>query len=660
MQFFRSKFIRCIALIMLVCFSAAMLSGCSLLLFGSLMEDNDIPPAAEPAYPASISLYDFSADTTNLLVGHSNDIFFSVVASGDLGTIRVKFDNNSLGELNDAGINGDITTNDGVYSAYIDVYPENAGTYILYAECGGVYSQNISFTAYDMPTTADVHDYRNFVGDIIDIEADYIDRAGNVTDPYMLFDKVTEYVVSKESSGEVTDIVIEDDAISFRLASGIPMVYEPAAAGTLSGMGDVRIYTFEPFYVDFAKPESGYSGSTDDAAYGVTAMVQGTKFLSRDNFDETDVTLSAIRSISKNSVVLWYGHGGYAKSYHSYLITGEPFDEYAFVNDPAYYKDFLNDCLLGCGDRVAVSGNYIRKYCGDLSGSLIFLVSCKGAMDSYLADSFLARGARSVLAFSNTVSCIYGEAMMLKVMNELTLHDGSAYNTIETALANARFACGVEDPHYPANPRARLLLFGDPNYRLSENIPPAPIPTATPSLPPVAPTPTAAPAPSAPNNSSGNAYAAYANMLASYAWIRYCPADLSEIPPAEYKDYWLGSYVLCDIDKNGTDEILILAGQSRADMVLTCFTYENGSVKFIGAVESPADGIFIHPNSNSVIATENHGGMGVDTQFMLKNGRISVTDVREYNYETGAYKGPADDGWRMLTKYSVHDVSPLQ
>ena len=79
------------------------------------------------------------------------------------------------------------------------------------------------------------------------------------------------------------------------------------------------------------------------------------------------------------------------------------------------------------------------------------------------------------------------------------------------------------------------------------------------------------------------AHKAYIKMLKDYAWMKHCPSDIPgredyEEDPDEYAAY----YYCLDIDNNGIDELIILAGEGAPSY--TFFTFDGSSVQPTGSL----------------------------------------------------------------------------
>lgn len=281
---------------------------------------------------------------------------------------------------------------------------------------------------------------------------------------------------SLKNEGIVTDYSNNSGTVWIKLSSGIEYVYLPEEEGIDLGGTDMTITTLQPFNTWYLeeRPDSGDhergERATDGSAEKIASELDEYSFVN--NYDDEQVTLDTIKNFGENQVILWHGHGGYNTKTHSFLVTGVPLDEEAFLLDPIYYiknakytVDYLSGSIV-CTNlgRIAVTYKYIDDNIGSLENSFIYLGACETGKDTYLVNSFLGKGAEAVVGNSDSIETKYNQNMIMSVCNGLiTKDDNNNYMTLTDAMEYAFDINGASDSNgaYP-------IIFGDGDIRLSE------------------------------------------------------------------------------------------------------------------------------------------------------------------------------------------------
>lgn len=229
-------------------------------------------------------------------------------------------------------------------------------------------------------------------------------------------------------------------------------------------LSDINIRIFQPYFDEMDETTSSVIGhelpegiisdaqcpvapiKTLQKTYG--ALIKTTRTYNK------PITLEDIQSLGPNQIIIFTGHGTWmGPEIHSTILTGRLFDEDAHENDPLYRQDCDEGRIVNDVGNEAITSKYIEKYCPNLNNSFIFLGVCQGAYrmndssdpykDQALVDAFLNKGAKAVLAYSETTDMRYSNLMVYKVLTEL----GNG-KTLGEAFVNAKNAYGEHDPSY--------------------------------------------------------------------------------------------------------------------------------------------------------------------------------------------------------------------
>lgn len=605
-----------------------------------------------------------TASEDALVAGCQYEILFTVEASGVGDEVMLCDGNQQIASMNDSGQNGDLTAGDGIYSVTLLINTgEQEERLQLYAKTDAVTSEAVEIHVFDMPTQQEAQQTEQVIAALQELQLTYSED-GYIPQGQIepLLNQAEAFAEEGIEQGIVTEVVKQDDGVEIWLASGLTIMFVPETRDFLGGAQDdqMKLVTLEPFHSEFSEMGKTYSQCVDQTAASVAATLPGYQFDDHFNFDEEEVTTDTLKKLGKNQVILWYGHGGFNSKYHSYLVTGEEFDADAYHNDADYYEKYVQGYFMVSNSRLAVTSKYIDRYCGEMDNSLVFLTTCKSGQSDKLANAFLKKGAVAVLGYDRSVFASYGANMLKGVIGNMLLYDTetNSYTTLLKALQQAQQMYGKTDAEFYDQPRtgAELLIFGGEeaeNYRLCNEVmaqqTPQPSPVATPT-----------PAISQQNDTQEEAHQAYRQFLQNYEWVPYCPSDLSEIPPEEYDRYWMGKYTLVDIDQNGIDELVIMAGQSLADTSHTFFTYQNGTIQYVGSLFCGGSSLYQNANGRGAVLSEHHGGLGKDVYIDLIENEIFVLQTEEYNYESPDYEDSKAGSFNLIPSYNVNDLTALE
>ncbi len=78
-------------------------------------------------------------------------------------------------------------------------------------------------------------------------------------------------------------------------------------------------------------------------------------------------------------------------------------------NLEAYYNGWIMESTDG---KVLISGGFIKHYCGSLTNSFVYLSTCKSGCTSELANAFIQKGAKAVVANDRRINTVYTQSVM--------------------------------------------------------------------------------------------------------------------------------------------------------------------------------------------------------------------------------------------------------
>lgn len=468
-------------------------------LYQVLFGENGLFGKKEP-----LVLSELECSNIYLVADTKNEVTFTVKANQALESVSLYDEYNVATPMYDNGTNGDAEANDGIYSCKLVLKKNCQETKSAQYQCRmeEVQSNIVKVYYFPQPTEESaleaMEDYEELSENILSLEQAFADNNGIVPDDSYsdLFDAITDELDMSRDAGVVLHYEREDNSLYVKMTSGLSMVYAPRTADTDSIGSDVTatIVTLQPCFTQMGGSEFGttYTGYAlpenvdyilemlDVSGQNLRNTLPNFKFQNSNNCDDEAVTLEKIRSIGANQVVLWHGHGYYGPIVKSCLVTGEPFDWYAWRFDAEYFSDcvdnrIVNSLLLGY-DEVIISSGYIEKYCGDMTDSFIYLAACDSGRHPGLAESFTSKGA-VVVANTKTIMRTYNVAMLYGTVNEMIKinpNTGKFY-TLSEALTNAKATYGNDDSDSRyGGIGSTPIIFGDDkanDYRFAEEVP---------------------------------------------------------------------------------------------------------------------------------------------------------------------------------------------
>lgn len=154
----------------------------------------------------------------------------------------------------------------------------------------------------------------------------------------------------------------------------------------------------------------------------------------------------------------------------------------------------------------------------------------------------------------------------------------------------------------------------------------------------------------APDGEAAKYHDMFIEYVKSYDWLSYVSFDISDISKKEYSKIQWGSYFFCDVDKDGTDELIIHAGRSGADGSTMVFSSDGKNIAFRGLVECcglpGCAGIFVSEKQTGFLLYEvQMGGYGGGFLCDFVNGSIQENP--------GKYYSDVPDNWKLIDEYEI-------
>lgn len=399
-------------------------------------------------------LNSLDADETYFIVNQEASVKFTVNADGSTESVNLcTEDNKVIHKMNDDGLNGDDVANDGIYTYILTTKSIQATSMTYHAVADGCASNEVSIFFFEPLTAETATEAENLFKDtqetLVRIEKKYTDDSGYISSDSIpnIMSEAKQYLDVLFSDGKILVLEYGDESIYIKFASGLTLVYEPTIEGVSSGGNDISL-TFSAYQPN---PDIFAQGISDlaDALANDLSSVSST-------YHADEVTLSRIKSLPANQVVLWNGHGGYGPIVKSYLASGEYFDWSAWwLDTTGYYWDCVQDRIIMRSTEkqynlACFTSKFVDHYCGDLSNDLIILASCHSGQNSKLADAFLEKGATAVLGFTDTVYTSYCQNVTAYTLLYMTYINESTdtYYTLSDALARAQSELGDNDEEF--------------------------------------------------------------------------------------------------------------------------------------------------------------------------------------------------------------------
>lgn len=246
-----------------------------------------------------------------------------------------------------------------------------------------------------------------------------------------------------------------------------------------------EVISYLPFYTDLLDKckdddkipfPSGITHESDIPIQGgknLANSLNNVSFKEENILKDVKINKETIKLLGKNQVVLIQSHGDYIDEYsHETIVTGEHYieSEISKEDEDRIVQSSISDLKTEYW-YSAITPEYIKAYCPDVTGSIIYMGQCHGGHDWGLAQAFIDKGAVAVYGASLQIQMHYGDMMQYRVtslLGEINPTTNNYYTTGE-ALKKAQNEYGIDDSvlYGGGGAGARMILYGDPNFRLA-------------------------------------------------------------------------------------------------------------------------------------------------------------------------------------------------
>lgn len=474
---------------------------------------------SEESVEKNTSIHNLTLSEINMYyleAGKNNHLCFTV--NGGVGNKNIqliqKETNTSVGLMRDDGKGEDKKARDGIYTLGININGSDYGNISYVAKENDSFSNEIVVHFFQKPSEKNEIFVGSLFAGIREVAQAYTDSEGYVSpaNREISIQTVATYVEDHYYSGDIAEYCVDDSGVCFReKRTGLLVMYDPKIKGELASGGGHDIVLGLPYAND---SDTSMRVNPYSYRYVVDRIHEKLDVISTEYLDENAMP-EVFTRIKPGQIFLWNGHGGFHYLFvqYPYLVTGQYYD---VIYKISHAEDFLTGRMCVSYDiphsRVCITPDYITQYGGDMSGAFIWLGSCHSGQNSYLADSFINKGASVVVGYSRSVYTMYDAAMLITTFDNLidNISPNTQGCTIQEAIVKAQETYGWDDVQFwdiwndgqekpdDINDRkpAHVVLFGNENYRVTGETKPilTEEPTYTPK-PTVIPTsvPTAVP-----------------------------------------------------------------------------------------------------------------------------------------------------------------------
>ncbi len=437
----------------------------------------------------------------NLAVGENNHLCFEAQCSEypiePVYLFRIDTGEN-IGQMRDDGEGEDKKKGDGIFTLSFNIYASEYGRIEYIARNEESSSNQITIHLYELPNETYEAIIEELSSGVKAAILSYTDLEGFIKEESRqdAISAVVSYIESQYLNGTVSEYAISEYSVSYRdSATGLCVLYEPAVKGNLSSSGIAQMILCHPH----SSHDYGEGQLPPESLQQLLEYYNENLGYSTIEYPDERATPDFFTSIPKNSILIWYGHGAWCPWLvpFSFNFTSRPVlvtnQQYSFEYRLDHIDDFLTGRLgktEGKIKLVYMAPEYIDKYCGDISGSFICLLSCHSGQNSRLADSFLKKGAEAVVGFSDTVSAAYGSEFLKYLFyymankgdnNDIfymTLGDADEASKADLGNDDGEFWDKVnhiriengEEPYsrsFPKSGPARPVIFGNRDFSLA-------------------------------------------------------------------------------------------------------------------------------------------------------------------------------------------------
>lgn len=416
-------------------------------------------------------------------VGEKTDItFYFKISSGETNnkTINLYIDNELIGVLNNNGINGDTIANDDVFSGTFSMFSNKRKTVLCSVEYRNeeVQEKNSRPFYYESPRTANEQKtIDDFYIDISHIKDNYriSEEEKNNNENHALskaeicYKEIIKYLQNRSDVEKFGfsgfNIMVDFD---FGITVGIPFEDLVVGNNTINKLRSVnarksyntislyksKIATLQPYYSDLK------TTAFDKAAENISKKNDNYIFLN--NYDDQQVTVETMKSLSNYGIVLIDSHGGNWENYGyvfslSEVATPEKNEKYTKSGD-------LGRTIIDNGGYYVLTQAFFDKYYSedDFNNTVIYLGTCHGGDDNVIIKDILKeKGAEAVMCFKNEVVSKYNREMITTISEQLTKGD-----TVQKAVEKAKKEHGNHDPYLASDVYNQLDFWNKLWYNL--------------------------------------------------------------------------------------------------------------------------------------------------------------------------------------------------
>ncbi|MCD8118216.1 MAG: carboxypeptidase-like regulatory domain-containing protein [Lachnospiraceae bacterium] len=218
---------------------------------------------------------------------------------------------NAVGILGDDGQNGDETAGDGIYTCTLSIGDTDAGAKTYHVREAKTTSNEVTVYVFQTLDAEALESACGVCDDVrsalLEIEAGYAGASGYVTveDFADIFAEVGTYLETLVADGTVLRYVVEDESAYIKFASGLSLCYEPILEDTFSGEDDVQLTVT---YLQNA--EGNYAADCGETLDSALAQIENLE--NGETYKGSEVTLSTVKTLASDQVIVWYGHGSYS------------------------------------------------------------------------------------------------------------------------------------------------------------------------------------------------------------------------------------------------------------------------------------------------------------------------------------------------------------
>ncbi len=456
----------------------------------------------------------FMTNIDEIEVGKEVETIFTacLITDEKINSVTVQTESGEiLGYLYDDGVGSDETVNDNIFTGNIILQSDEEMHQNVFASVNGINSEIVDIFFYEELTKDDFEKFSNVNLEIMKIQQKYVDEEGYVKEESIrrLLTGVSEYLKKEGNSNNVASYQLEDDSVYIKFNNGIRHIFIPHLKGVMSSGESKRIVTVEPInnsfgitsslgfawldkYMNNLEYQGGYDVSSNarmitnvDGSYYYDNKYSGMNLSSTeyipsddDQYINYEVSIENCKKLAQSGIIIWEGHGGYAKEIGSALITSEQAN--LIDNFLKYSADLKEGRLVTTGGwytfgtdflfcNYGITSKFFDYYYSDdsLEQCLVYLGACHSGTDSRLADSLLNKGAKGVYCSKGTINMEYEILMRTTIFYNLTKrNDEGNYLTTKDALGVAYKIIGENDFHHNDT---YITYFGDNEYSLFDN-----------------------------------------------------------------------------------------------------------------------------------------------------------------------------------------------